>query len=175
VSKGWLHIAIAYVMLCSSAGAEEVTDPAQHFLAGLSREPRCLWRIQADLDADQLPEEMLTFDKNRNGRAGHIWQVYIGTSGGFVVASDLITFRTDAAFIGPIHEINEPGLLTYFPGSSSQGALVAFQVRQGQLIKRNLGQIRPYGSDATLYQQYFSLSKIVVEKKSIFGGECAEI
>ena len=150
-------------------------DPVQHFLADKSHGPKCLWRIQADLNADRLPEELLTFDKYRNGKAGHIWQVYIGTKGGFKVASKLISFRTGAAYIGHIQEIDGPGLLAYFPASGSQGALLSFQVIHDQLVERNLGQIRPQGSDMTRYQRYFALSNIVIEKKPIFGAECGEI
>lgn len=174
MGKYWLQIVIALNILGASADAKEIVDPERHFLADKSHEQKCLWRLQADLNADRLPEELLTFDNYRNGKAGHIWQVYIGTRSGFKVASELISFRTDAVFIGHIQEIDEPGLLAYFPASSSQGALLSFQVKQNQLVERNLGQIRPQGSDAAIYQRYFGLSKIVVEKKPIFGGECGE-
>ncbi|MDH3856580.1 MAG: hypothetical protein OEV07_01180 [Gammaproteobacteria bacterium] len=175
MGKHWFKIVIAVSILGSSAGAVEITDSGQHFLADKSHEPKCLWRIQADLNADHIPEELLSLDKYRNGKAGHIWQVYIGTKGGFKVASKLISFRTGAAYIGHIQEIDEPGLLAYFPASSSQGALLSFHVKQGRLVERNLGQLRPQGSDVTMYQHYFALSNIVVEKKPLFGAECGEI
>ena len=150
-------------------------SPERHFLLDRSQNQKCLWRLQADLNADRLPEELLTFDDYRNGKAGHIWQVYIGTESGFKVASELISFRTDAAFIGYIQEIDEPGLLAYFPASSSRGTLVSFQVKQGRLVETNLGQIQPQGSDTAMYQRYFGFSKIVVEKKPMPGGECGKI
>ncbi len=172
MGKYWLQIVFALGIPGSAACAEEIVDPERHFLADRSQEKNCLLRLRVDLNADRLPEELLTLDTYRNGKAGHIWQMYIGTNSGFKVASALISFRTDAVFIGHIQEIDEPGLLAYFPASGSRGALVSFQIKQDQLVERNLGQIQPLGSDATLYQRYFDLSKIVVEKKPLFGGEC---
>ena len=175
MSKYLLQIVIALNILGSSADAKEIVVPERHFLADKPHEQNCLWRFQADLNADRLPEELITFDSYRNGKAGHIWQVYIGTRNGFKVARKHISFRTDAVFIGHIQEIDEPGLLAYFPANSSQGALLSFQVKQDRLIERNLGQIHPKGSDVTMYQRYFGLSRIVIEKKPLFGGECGEI
>lgn len=175
MGKYWFKIIITFSILGSSAGAVEVADPEQHFLADKSHEPKCLWRIQADLNADQIPEQLLSFDMYRNGKAGHIWQVYIGTKDGFKVSNKLISFRPDAAYIGHIQEIDEPGLLAYFPASGSQGALLSFHIKQNRLVERNLGQIRPQGSDVTMYQHYFALLNIVVGKKPLFGAECGEI
>ena len=175
MDKYWLHIVFALYIVVSTARAAEIVDPERHFLADRSQEKTCLWRLQADLNADQLPEELLTLENYRNGKAGHIWQVYIGTKSGFKVAGELISFRTDAVFTGHIQEIDGPGLLAYFPASSSRGALVSFQVKQGRLVETSLGQIRPQGSDAAMYQRYFGFSRIVVEKKPLLGGECGKI
>lgn len=172
MGKYWLQIVFALSIPVSTVYAEEIVDPERHFLADKSQEKNCLWRLQVDLNADRLPEELLTLDNHRNGKAGHIWQLYIATGSGFKVASELMSFRTDAVFVGHIQEIDEPGLLAYLPASGSRGALVSFQIKQDQLVERNLGQIQPLGSDATLYQRYFGSSKIVVEKKPLFGGEC---
>jgi hypothetical protein len=154
----------------------ERMDPEQHFLARMPRAPGCLWRINADLNADQSPEALLTLENQRNGQAGHIWQVYVGVDGGFTAASEPISFRTDAVYIGDIREIGGPGLLAYQPGSSTEGALVAFQIKDGALAERRLGLIRPRDRDAdiALYQRYFGSPKIKVEKKPIFGGTCLQ-
>jgi hypothetical protein len=170
----WFQIAVVSSLLGPAAYAEAVKDPERHFLAGVPREPNCLWRLRADLNADGLPEELFTLSTRRNARAGHIWQVYVGTRSGFVVASEFISFRTDAAFIGNIREIEEPGLLAYFPGGRSQGALIVFQVKESRLVERPLGQIRPLDSDAAMYQRYFTSARIRVEKRPVFGGECLE-
>lgn len=73
--------------------AEEFVDPERYFLANRSLDKNCLWRLQADLNADQLPEKLLTLENYRNGKAGHIWQVYIGTKSGFKAASELISLE----------------------------------------------------------------------------------
>ena len=174
MDKYWLQLVFALFIFVSTACAEEIVNPERHFLADKSLDKNCLWRLEADLNADQLPEELLTLESYRNGKAGHIWQVYIGTKSGFKMASELISFRTDAAFIGHIREIDGPGLLAYFPASSSMGTLLSFQVKENQLVETNLGQIQPQGSDTAMYQHYFGFSKIVVEKKPLFGGECGK-
>ena len=175
MGKYWLKIACLLSILVAAANAKEIVDPEQHFLADRSQEKNCLWRIQADLNADLLTEQLLSLESYRNGKAGHIWQVYLGTSGGFKVANELISFRTDAVFIGHIQEIDAPGILAYFPASGSRGALLSFQVEENRLVETNLGQIQPQGPDAFLYQSYFGLSRIAGEKKPLFGGECVEI
>lgn len=161
--------------LSSSAYTDGIKELEQDFISHLPQEPNCLWRIQADLNSDHYPEVLLTLDTYRNGKAGHIWQVYLGTKDGFVAVSETVSFRTDAVFIGYIHEIKEPGLLAYLPGSGSQGTLVAYQVKHTQLVQSNLGSIHPLGSDATKYKRYFGSPKLRVDKKPLNGGKCSEI
>lgn len=167
-------ITIISCLVSCSARANAINDPEQNFLSHLSREPNCLWKMQADLNTDDYPEILLSLNTFRNGKAGHIWQVYAGTKDGYLPIRENLSFRTDAVFIGYIDELKEKGLLAYFPASSSQGALVAFHIKQNHLVESNLGKIRSHGSDATKYKKYFSSSKQSLEKKPLYGGKCSK-
>jgi len=90
------------------------------------------------------------------------------------VTSELISFRTDAVFIGHIQEIDEPGLLAYFPTSGTQGVLLSFQLKEDQVLERNpylVASVEKYNKrmqsekllltrSVMLQSQFWSISKI---------------
>lgn len=161
-------------VFCLSSYAASLKDPELYFLSRTAKEPNCLWRIQEDMNSDTYPEIFITLDTYRNGKAGHMWNVFVGTKDGFVPSSEIISFRTDAMYIGYVNEVQETGLLSYIPASSSQGMLVIYQIKNNTLIEKNLEKIHPHGSDAKRYKKYFGSSKQSVEKKPIYGGKCSE-
>jgi hypothetical protein len=155
-----------------SANASLINNPEQNLLSRIAHEPNCLWKLQADLNADGYPEILLSLKTLRNGDAGNAWIVYAGRKNGYLLLDENLSFRTDAVFIGYIEEIKDNGLLGYYPDNSSQGALIALQLKQTRFNTIKLGVIRPLGEDAQIYNKYFSSSKLNLEKKSIYDGKC---
>ena len=160
-------------LLAATAHADKASEAETFFLSRIAPPPDCLLKIQLELNGDDYPETLLTLNSFRNGRAGHSWQVFAGTKHAFLQTDTIISFRTDAVYAGYIDEIMGKGLLAYFPASSSEGSLVAYQLKKTSIIETNLGLIQPQAADAAKYNKYFQKSNVSIIKRPVNGGTCA--
>ena len=113
--------------------------------------------LRLDLQGNGKEAIFLGWSDNADGRAGNIWTVYTPVDDSYVRHNDACIFRRDAYFLGTIDAVEGKILLTYFPGSATEGSLRGYQYDGNAITELNLGKIEPLGKDVALYDTLFGV------------------
>lgn len=172
-----LIFALAVFLFTTTAFADVINNPVQHFLATYETEPGDeLLKLEVDINGDGRNEVLLSLSKSYAYKSGHLWVVYIGVQGGYteakgigetgeVLEHPMVSFRPDVYYVGQITEIHRRGIVSYVPGGGGKGYLKAITINAGKVRETDLGEIAPQGADKAKYDRYFSKAPSVQIQK----------
>ncbi|MCP4640989.1 MAG: hypothetical protein GY851_11175, partial [bacterium] len=89
------------------------------------------------------------------GKAGKLWRMYVSDGNLYHWTDEYATFRDDAAYLGPMEGIDGLAIVSYWPGSGTEGSLIAHHLVEGTLTETKLRDIRPRDKDEDLYKRLF--------------------
>lgn len=141
-----------------------VDNPITTMSANMHHAPNeSLWRCDADINGDNMPDVLLAYDHSRNGGAGLMWHTFLLQSDRkYVALPDIISFRPDATTVAQLEGDPIPHLVGYQPGGAGRGVLLRFVV-QGAHIEEQIvsNDFEPLGKDADLYSKLFNADKLI--------------
>ena len=156
---------LIFALIPSIVFAVNIPNPYKHFLSKwgpglISENAKKLITFEKDVNGDGILDVFITTEKYRSGKQGYVWYVYISSDGSYIEASskptDRLTFYPEGVYYGKIDEIGKVGFMTYFPGSATEGSLIAYYFDSGNIIENKIGDIRPGDKDVELYHKYFN-------------------
>ncbi len=162
-----------FLMVAALTGqAFASNDPVKDFLAGPRPSVRLpgyyetdkILRLDVDLQGNGQIETLVTFNRDRDGKQGNIWQVYKKTADGYQGVGQM-TFSPERFYVGPISEIGKYGLVTFGPGGGGTGVVGAYiydgSSIQGVMLSKVTGEIDATTGDRKENQ---ALKKYLLDK-----------
>lgn len=142
--------------MCIVSYAETET-PVEDFVAqrkGDVSDDEVLMMFRVDLNGDGKEEVFLSREKNRNGRLGNIWDVYISRSNKFLRCDQLVTLDHDSLVRKKIAKTGRYRLYSVTSPQKPQLLLTEFLVSKTTITVKSLAKIELLSwadsSDATI-------------------------
>lgn len=142
----WVRIGLLFALMVVNDFA--ANDPIQDYLqqpppytrvAGKFYLDDRLLRLDLDLNNDGSPEILLSLARDRDGKNGNIWKVYEKSGESFKDVGEFV-FSASGFYLGKIDEVEEYGLVSFFPSGGGEGTLFA-HIFNGRITDIKLGEV----------------------------------
>tara|TARA_R110002096_G_scaffold159011_6_gene324633 strand:+ start:2044 stop:2721 length:678 start_codon:yes stop_codon:yes gene_type:complete len=168
-------IAALFLGQIAVASANPISNPMRDFLLNFDvQDPKDVIKTEPDLNADGVPEILLTYNNTVNGRQGNIWVLYRSLPGGGYERIDELTTGAPIEFHQKASAIKKRNggadIVRYSPGGSGRGVISSFNLGTEGVGETVIREISAAGSDAAIYQSMFNNP----ETKLVFVAEDAK-